>query len=275
MRDYRLASGVLLGVVLVAGCGGGGGGGEEAPKAAPTSPREAAVVKATVAAATKPTLTPTEVPATATPSPLPTSPPEPEASTEGLELLGIVRAGASPSAVISLDGRQEIFRKGDSVFDRGTIKEVREDSVVLHAGKEDLTLKLAKPAAEPPAAPPAEPVVESRPPAPEPPAEDVSKPLPRELVRSSLRDLRSVLDKAEAQRVAIGGGHGVQLGKVEPGSFLAKLGLRAGDVLQKLDGFPVNDPEHPPDLSSAAEGRELTIAFTRNDIGLTVTRRVE
>ncbi|MND01719.1 hypothetical protein D3C83_208250 [compost metagenome] len=60
--------------------------------------------------------------------------------------------------------------------------------------------------------------------------------------------------------------------EVESSSFLAKLGLRTGDVLQKLDGFPIDDPERPPDLSSAAEGRELTIGFTREGIGLTITR---
>ena len=57
---------------------------------------------------------------------------------------------------------------------------------------------------------------------------------------------------------------------------LQKTGLvSVGDVLQKLDGFPVDDAERPPDLSTAAEGRELTVGFTRDDIGLTVTRPIE
>jgi type II secretory pathway component PulC len=240
---------------------------------------KAAQVKATVAAMTEPTAVPTEEPTaapTAVPTALPTSPPEPvEASTDGLQLLGIVRAGSTPSALIALEGKQEIFRKGDSVFDHGTIKEVRDDSVVLRSGDDEVTLKLATTPTPVPEEKPAEEVVESRPPPPvqAPPAP--TGPLSRVEVRAGLRDLRNILGKAEAKRVNVGGGHGLQLGKVEPSSFLGKLGLRTGDVLQKLDGFPIEDAERPPDLSSAAQGRELTIGFTRDEIGLTVTRPLE
>ncbi len=259
--------------------GGCSGGGEEKPAAKPTPVSKAAHVKATVAAMTEPTATPTEVPTaepTKKPTPLPTSPPEPEASTEGLQLLGIVRAGTTPSALIALDGKEEIFRKGDSVFDHGTIKEVREDSVVLKSGDQEVTLKVVTAPTPVPEEKPASDVVESRPPpSVEAPPPAPTGPLSRTEVRASLHDLKSILAKAEATRVAIGGGHGVQLGKVEPSGFLGKLGLRSGDVLQKLDGFPIEDAERPPDLSSAAQGKELTIGFTRNDIGLTVTRPLE
>jgi len=272
MRDHRVFfRGLAIGALMLAGCSGGN---EEKAAGKPTPLSKAAQVKETVTAMTEPTAVPTAVP-TAPPTPLPTSPPEPEASTEGLQLLGIVRAGSTPSALIAFGDKQEIFRKGDSVFDHGTIKEVRDDSVVLHAGEEDVTLKLAVAPTPVPEEKPAEDLVESRPPpavqAPPPP----TGPLSRVEVKASLRDLKNTLGKAEAKRVSVGGGHGLQLGKVEPSSFLAKLGLRTGDVLQKLDGFPVEDAERPPDLSSAAQGKELTVGFTRDEIGLTVTRPLE
>jgi type II secretory pathway component PulC len=267
MRDDRVFfQGLVIGVLVLAGCGGGGD--EHKKAAAPTPMSKAAQVKATVVAVTEPTAAPTEEPApeptkepTAEPTALPTSPPEPEASVEGLELLGIVRAGASPSAVIAFDGKQEIFRKGDSVFDHGTIKDVREDSVAPTPVPEE-----EKPAAE---------TVESRQPPIEAAPAPATGPLSRSEARAALRDLKNLLGKADAKRVSVGGGHGLQLGKVEPGSFFGKLGLRTGDVLQKLDGFPVEDAEHPPDLSSAAQGQELTVGFTRDEIGLTVTRPLQ
>ncbi len=78
------------------------------------------------------TATATAVPS---PSPLPTSPPEAkEGSADELELIGIVRGGGTPSALIGFKGRQEIFRKGDAVFDHGTVKDVRDDSVVIRSG---------------------------------------------------------------------------------------------------------------------------------------------
>jgi general secretion pathway protein C len=281
---------VVCGFVL-AGCGGGGGEKKEAAQPTPAATRARATAAAevgatpTAAATAAPTATPTEKPteppaatATATPEPaaLPTSPPEPAAAEPGdLQLLGIVRAGAAPSAVIAYKGKQEIFRKGDSVFDHGTVKDVRDDSVVIRSGDEDVTLKIVAPEAAPKEAEPAPEVVESRPPPGAEAAPAPRGPLPRADVRAALRDLRSLLAKAEAKRVSVGGGHGLQLTKVEPGSFFARLGLRSGDVLQKLDGFPVDDAERPPDLSTAAEGRELTVGFTRDDIGLTVTRPIE
>jgi type II secretory pathway component PulC len=291
MRHDRVAycSLVVCGFVL-AGCGGGGENKDSAqptPTASRARATSGAVVGATAPATVTvaPTATPTEEPtatpaatATATPEPaaLPTSPPEPAAAAPGdLQLLGIVRAGAAPSAVIAYQGKQEIFRKGDTVFDHGTVKDVRDDSVVIRSGDQDVTLKIATAEAPPKEAEPAPEVVESRPP---PLAEAAVPPrgaLPRADVRAALRDLRSLLAKADAKRVSVGGGHGLQLTKVEPASFFARLGLRSGDVLQKLDGFPVDDAERPPDLSSAAEGKELTVGFTRDDIGLTVTRSIE
>jgi S1-C subfamily serine protease len=75
--------------------------------------------------------------------------------------------------------------------------------------------------------------------------------------------------------VSVGGGHGLELVKVDPASFLAKLGLRSGDVLQKIEGTALDDVDHVPDLSSAADRAELTIGFSRNDIGLTVSRPIQ
>jgi S1-C subfamily serine protease len=75
--------------------------------------------------------------------------------------------------------------------------------------------------------------------------------------------------------VPVGGRHGVQLENVEPRSFLVKLGLKSGDVLLKVNGIAVTDPEKLPDLTSAAEGNEITVSFSRSDVGLTLARRLQ
>ena len=276
MRDRGLlSSGLVLLVLLIPAC---------RSKEGETSKAETAKAKATVAAVTGPTKAPptaTATPAptataTAVPSPLPTSPPEAkESSAEELELIGIVRGGATPSALIGFKGRQEIFRKGDAVFDHGTVNDVRDDSVVIRSGGKDATLKLAKEVAAAPPQTPAEEVVEAAPAAKEAAPPRATEPLSRAEVRAALKDLASLVEKADAKRVPVGGGHGLQLGKVDAASFLAKLGLQSGDVLQKLNGAAVDDPEHLPDLSSAADGKELTVSYSRNDIGLTVARPLQ
>lgn len=265
--------------MLLAACKGSSDSKDEKASAAQ------AAAKATVAAVTataKPAPTATEPPApapTEAPTPVPTAQPtvaaeDASADAGGLKLIGIVRAGA-PSAIISYEGRQEIFRRGDSVFDHGTVKEVRDDSVVLRAGTKDVTLAL--PAEEAPTAEPtaAEEVVEAKPPvAPAAPA-PLTQPLARAEARAGLKDLKSVLAKADATRVAVGGGHGLQLKNVEAGSFLGKLGLQSGDVLQKLNDAPIDDLDRVPDLGAAADGRELTVGYTRDDVGLTITRAIQ
>jgi general secretion pathway protein C len=278
MRDRGLLSpGLVLLLLLIPACRG---------KEGETSKTETAKAKATVAAVTVPTKAPpTETPmptptATATtapsPAPLPTSPPEAkESSAEELELIGIVRGGGTPSALIAFKGRQEIFRKGDAVFDHGTVKDVRDDSVVIRSGGQDVTLKLAKEVTAAPAQKPVEEIVEATAATKEAAEPRATEPLSRAEARAALKDLSSLLEKADAKRVTVGGGHGLQLGKVDAASFLAKLGLRSGDVLQKLNGVAVDDLEHLPDLSSAADGKELTVSYSQNDIGLTVARPLQ
>jgi type II secretory pathway component PulC len=278
MRDRGLlSSGLVLLVLLIPACQGKEG---EPPQ------EETAKAKATVAAVTGPTKAPPTATATAeptatatpvpSPSPLPTTPPEAkEGSAQELELIGIVRGGGAPSALIGFKGQQEIFRKGDTVFDHGTVKDVRDDSVIIRSGGNDVTLKLAKEVAAAPPQTPVEDVVEAVPAAKEVVPPRATEPLSRAESRTALKDLPSLLEKADAKRVTVGGGHGLRLGKVDAASFLAKLGLRSGDVLQKLNGAPVDDLEHLPDLSSAADGKELTVAYSRNDIGLTVARPLQ
>jgi len=270
MRDRGLLVSGLVLVLIIPACG----------KRAETPEERAAKVKAAATATpVPPTATPTEEP-TATPvpspTPLPTSPPEPqEGAAEDLQLLGILRGGNSSGALIAFGGKQEIFRKGDSVFDHGTVKDVRDDAVVIRSGGKDVTLKITSETAPVPAATAADQVVESPPPPREAVPPPATEPLSRSEVRTGLRDLADILAKADAKRVAVGGGHGLQLSKVEASSFLAKLGLRGGDVLQKINGSAIDDLDKVPDLSSAADGGELTITFSRNDISLTVARRLQ
>ena len=285
MRASRsLWSGVVFSSVLLSSCSGPNDSADQ-KKAADVK----ASAKATVAAVTEtavpppteteaPAPTPTEAPPptpAATATVAPTEPPAEEAGSAGdLKLLGIVRAG-TPAAIISFKGRQEIFRRGDSVFDYGTVKEVREDSVVIHSGEKDVTLGLPKEEAPAPSATAAEDVVESKPPTAVAAPSAMTVPLSRAELRAGLKALASHLEKAEATRASVGGGHGLQLKSVESNSFFAKLGLRSGDVLQKLNGTPVDDLEHVPDLAAAADGRELTIGYTRDDIGLTIARPIQ
>ncbi len=250
----------------------------EAPvvKPAPAKPAEPARPEPTVAAT--PTVSTSEVPpASAAPEAAPAPAAEAEAEGEtALELLGVIRAsGRPPSALIAYQGSQEIFRKGDSVFDQGTLGEVKEDAVVLHRGAKDVTLEIRRSVAAAPPTPEMPALELQAPSASEPAPPPVEKAIPRSEVRESLRRLGKVLADAGAERVAVGRGHGLQLKSVGTASFFARLGLKSGDILQKLNGTPVEDLGNLPDLSGAADRAELTVSFVRNDIGLTFSRPMQ
>ncbi len=272
-------------MMLFAACEGSGDKSEKAEKAKAASDRAAA--KATVAAVVQrptpapppptepPPPPPTEAPPPPTAEPEPTAAPteKPAAEASDLKLLGIVNAG-TPSALIAYNGKQEIFRRGDSVFDHGTLKEVRENGVVIASGKSSVTLSLPAEEAPTPEPTEAEEVVETKPPKAEAPPPPMTAPLSRGETQAALKDLESLLSKADAERVEVGGGHGLKLKKIERNDFFAKLGLRAGDVLQKLNGTAIDDLDHVPTVS-AGDGSQLTIGYTRDDIGLTITRPIQ
>lgn len=270
--SFERAAGAAAALFLLATASACRGKTEEKPAA--QQPTAAAMPTAAkpqpTAARATPAPPPPEPPA---PTEAPTAAPaEPPAGTTELELLGVVRGTASsPSALIGLGGRQEIFRKGDSVFGEGTLRELRDDAVVVRKGGRDLVLEMQRPPAAPPTPGPA--VADIAPPKSEPPpAAPMSQPISRAEARAALRDLGSLLQEAKAQSAEVGGGRGVALGQVESGSFLAEIGLKSGDILQRIGGVALGDPKNVPDLSSAADGDALAVTFVRDQIGLTLRR---
>jgi type II secretory pathway component PulC len=227
--------------------------------------------------AVPPTATPTVEP---TPEPTPVPPtPEPEAEAEeapgDLRLLGIVHGtAAAPSALIGYQDKQDIFREGEAVFGQGTLKDVRKDDVIIQTSDGPLTLKVAKETAPAEAAPERAEVVEAPPTVSEPAPPPVSASVPRAEAREALKNFGSLLKKADAHP-APEGAKGIQLDKVEATSFLAKLGLRSGDMVQKINGIALSDPEKLPDLSGTAEGAEISITLMRGEVGFTYSRKLQ
>lgn len=136
--------------------------------------------------------------------------------------------------------RQAAYRMGDQVEGVGILNEIRKESILLTEGtmREELFLDILQQAA--PAVVPAGAVVA-------PASASGSGPLRRSVDRAELSQMLSDVPKLMTQARAIpymndGKVDGFRMDFIMKGSFFEKIGLQAGDVLQRINGVELRDP---------------------------------
>lgn len=161
-----------------------------------------------------------------------------------LVLVGVVAAGADSRALIRVDTEPETpFAIGDEISRGVVLRAVYAERVIIQRRGRTEALLLEDPAAaladtSAASAPPASAQAGIR------PQGDNSFTVDREFVKNELRNpniFRQALIVPNA-----GGGFLVR--QIQPGSIYAKLGMRVGDVIRKVNGRPIN---------SASEALEL------------------
>ncbi|HVO84216.1 MAG TPA: type II secretion system protein GspC [Syntrophobacteria bacterium] len=188
----------------------------------------------------------------------------------GLKLVGTVFTGVPAESLAFIEDlsarKQETYREGDRVK-QVLVKKILRQSVIINTGKRDEMLTMEEPeeGSGKPAAPgPTARYQPSRPPAP-PPATSSSTTLPREEVESSLSDLNQLMQQArirpylEANKPA-----GFLVSDIKPGSIFAKMGLRNGDVVQKINDQNISSPEQAIELyQGLMEGGGIALEIKR------------
>jgi general secretion pathway protein C len=174
--------------------------------------------------------------------------------------------------------KQETYREGDRVK-QVLVKRILRQSVVINTGKQDEILTMEEPEEGPakPGAPgPTARYQPSRPPAARPPGSS-STSLPREDVEASLSDLNQLMQQVrvrpymEANKPA-----GFQVTDIKPGSIFAKMGLRNGDVIQKINDEGISSPEQAIELyQSLMEGGGIALEIKRGQKSETINYEVE
>jgi general secretion pathway protein C len=188
----------------------------------------------------------------------------------GLKLVGTVFTGVPAESLAFIEDlsarKQETYREGDRVK-QVLVKRILRQSVIVNTGNRDEMLVMAEPEEGPgkPAAPAR--TVRSqpaRPPAP-PPAASGPTTLAREEVESSLSDLNQLMQQVrirpylEANKPA-----GFLLSDIKSGSIFAKMGLRNGDVVQKINDQTISSPEQAIELyQGLMEGGGIALEIKR------------
>jgi type II secretion system protein C len=160
------------------------------------------------------------------------------ATAAGLELVGIVTSGRQGMAIIAdAGGAQKIYRAGESIRPGVTLMEVLPGAVILDAGGASVRLSLTTGDA----------LADALPGDHHAPAVSAAAITPQS---KSTPDANSVtfgqrlnLDPKIGAHFALDEGGGFRLQKTKRDSPYANMGLRAGDVLRRLNGVSLESPK--------------------------------
>lgn len=163
--------------------------------------------------------------------------------------------------------RQSLYRLHDQIPDLGEVSEIRRDGMVIRQGNLEELLELAW--SEKP------PVVAGTTPAPQPQASaaPVRKVIDRREVELAMSDLPKLLTQARAAPNMVNGAiQGFRLDYVAPASFYEKIGVQAGDILQRVNGVDIRDPSTMLSLLQQLKNeRVVKLDLVRNNQPSTVT----
>lgn len=190
--------------------------------------------KALFGPATKGILTPALQPSAST---------RPPVSQSDLSLLGTAIGSPRTSFILvrrTSSNEERVFKLGEKVFDLGTLSAIKKETAELRSGSQLITLRTPSAPAEP--AKPAQPVAT---------ATGVIQALPGGSGIIDQRALNAALDNigqamTDARllpSVKDGKVEGFKVSEVKPQGVFATVGLKNGDVLMKINEFPIDSPE--------------------------------
>jgi general secretion pathway protein C len=134
--------------------------------------------------------------------------------------------------------RQALYRLGDVVPGIGEVAEIRRNAVLFRQGSQEEWLELAIVRG---VAPPGQATMAAA--AGRQPGAPLRKILDRREVAAATDDISKLLTQARAAPYLIAGKlEGYRIEYVVPQSFFDKVGMRVGDVLQRVNGIELKDP---------------------------------
>lgn len=213
-------------------------------------------------------------------------PPAQGPGTQGTSMGAPVRASLGVAAKIRLIGavvsdrggvfaiveeltskKQILLRLHDQIPDLGEVSEIRRDGIVVRQGDREEVLELGS--SETPAGAGGG----SIPPASQAPGAPVRKVIDRREVEQAMSDLPKLLTQARAVPFMVNGAvNGFRIDYIAPTSFYEKIGVRPGDVLQRINGVDIRDPSAMLSLLQQLKNeRVVKLDMVRNNQRSTVT----
>jgi general secretion pathway protein C len=165
--------------------------------------------------------------------------------------------------------KQALYRLRDEIPDLGEVSEIRRDGMIIRQGNLEELLELALSEKPVPGAGPA--IIA---PSPSPSSGiPLRKVIDRREVEQAMGDLPKLLSQARAVPNMVNGtANGFRLDYVAPASFYEKIGVQAGDILQRVNGVDIRDPSTMLGLLQQLKNeRVVKLELVRNNQSSSVT----
>lgn len=177
----------------------------------------------------------------------------------GLSLVGTVSGGDYNYAiVVDSSGKQEIFKKGEDIYGIGRLKAVYKDRIVVKTPSGERTFVIADviikevssavPARRPSLSPITSQIIRSS---------RNSFTIPSDALRQAMENPRDILTHARfIPNIVDGRQEGFIIREIKKGGVYESLGLEDGDILLRINEFPITGPESALQAFTALKGMD-------------------
>ncbi len=167
--------------------------------------------------------------------------------------------------------QQSLYHLHDSVLDLGEVAEIRRNGIVIRQGNVEELLELG--ISEGQAALTSATGTAPNPQAGPAPMVPLRKVVDRREVEQAMNDLPKLLSQARAVPNTVNGAiNGFRLDYIAPTSFYEKIGVQAGDVLQRVNGVDIRDPSTMLNLLQQLKNEQtVKLDLVRNNQRSTIT----
>lgn len=167
--------------------------------------------------------------------------------------------------------QQSLYHLHDSVLDLGEVSEIRRNGIVVRQGNVEELLELAL--SENLAGPVGSLGAVATPSQASTPGVPIRKVVDRREVEQAMSDLPKLLSQARAAPHMVNGAvNGFRLDYIAPASFYEKIGVQAGDVLQRVNGVDIRDPGTMLNLLQQLKNEQIVkLDVVRNNQRSTIT----
>ena len=187
-----------------------------------------------------------------------------------IRLIGVVSGDQRFAIVEELASKQQtLYRVHDQILDLGEVSEIRRNGILVRQGNLEELLELAQ--LDNPSVPGG--FSSAVPSGVQTAGVPLRKVIDRREVEQAMSDLPKLLSQARAAPHMVNGTiNGFRLDYIAPTSFYEKIGVQAGDVLQRVNGVDIRDPSTMLNLLQQLKNEQIVkLDVLRNNQRSTIT----
>ena len=189
-----------------------------------------------------------------------------------LRLVGVVFGDQRFAIVEEMATKQQmLYRVHDEILDLGEVSEIRRNGILIRQGNLEELLELAQ--LDNQAVPGGSAGTATAATQTQTAGVPLRKVIDRREVEQAMSDLPKLLSQARAAPHMINGTiNGFRLDYIAPTSFYEKIGVQAGDVLQRVNGVDIRDPSTMLNLLQQLKNEQIVkLDVLRNNQRSTIT----